>query len=786
MANSILDIKGVHVCAGRFSPGTNFNLFTAANKPQRASVIFGRNGSGKTTIASCIAEAASASSGFNYFYDNNGLPITLGGKSRVRVFDEEYIREKILIDEEGLEAIVMLGDQATATKRIKEIDDSLFKLGEISIKYAIAKDEAEKGPHSLQKLEKAAKDCAKDGGWTDRLAEIDGGRPSLTVPRWNDICNVKCETARKDLEEELESLLAQYRRVDDAGDVINRQITKIDSSAYDEARLIALLTKVLDQPELTDREKRLLELTRDGKQGLVEFAQQTFNDGDALYCPMCQQEVSPEYGKSLAESISKILNKKADEFKKHLDAAMLQPLDGQQPLPAQISQDVADAYDAAVENANIVVERANSLIAQRKANLYSVIDVGDLGLDTAISKVNAAVDAVSSDIERLNAAIRNRESLKTRLRNLNNQIANIDSRDAIAKYDSAVKKLEEAKENLRKCQEEQDQLRDERGAQEAKVRMTEIAVASINRFLSSVYFDAARFRLVPFGNVYKIESYGKPVAPKAISTGERNILALCYFFSEGGRGKFEGLEDSDPQYLVIDDPVSSFDMENRVGICSLLRERISHVLRANVESRVTVMTHDAATVAELEHILSDVKYDFESTNNYGYCLLELTGATTLQYKKTRKNQYSILLRTVYDYASSEKDLEKESYVIGNVMRRVLEGYSSFNFCMGIDSLSRDSELKNRFGELEMILSSAMYRLALNDESHMEEKVTSLNPTLAFERYSYEEKRKLARCVLVILRRLDAEHVKKQLKNAGASLREVESNLSKWEKEISGI
>lgn len=84
--------------------------------------------------------------------------------------------------------------------------------------------------------------------------------------------------------------------------------------------------------------------------------------------------------------------------------------------------------------------------------------------------------------------------------------------------------------------------------------MTEIAVASINRFLSSVYFDAARFKLVPFGDVYKIESYGKPVAPKAISTGERNILALCYFFSEGGRGKFEGLEDSDPQYLVIDDP----------------------------------------------------------------------------------------------------------------------------------------------------------------------------------------------------------------------------------------
>ena len=78
------------------------------------------------------------------------------------------------------------------------------------------------------------------------------------------------------------------------------------------------------------------------------------------------------------------------------------------------------------------------------------------------------------------------------------------------------------------------------------MRMTEIAVTSINRFLSSVYFDAARFRLVPFGDVYRIESFGKPVAPKAISTGERNILALCYFFSEGGRCSYSSVKRDSP------------------------------------------------------------------------------------------------------------------------------------------------------------------------------------------------------------------------------------------------
>lgn len=67
---------------------------------------------------------------------------------------------------------------------------------------------------------------------------------------------------------------------------------------------------------------------------------------------------------------------------------------------------------------------------------------------------------------------------------------------------------------------------------------------------------------------------------------------------------------------------------------------------------------------------------------------------------------------------------------------------------------------------------------------MQEKVSSLNSTFSFERYSYDERKALAKCVLMALHLLDAEHVKKQLANAGASVNEVESNLIKWEKEFS--
>lgn len=55
-------------------------------------------------------------------------------------------------------------------------------------------------------------------------------------------------------------------------------------------------------------------------------------------------------------------------------------------------------------------------------------------------------------------------------------------------------------------------------------------------------------------------------------------------------------------------------------------------------------------------------------------------------------------------------------------------------------LSRDPDLQERLGDQRPFLEDAMYRLALNDASHMKNRVKAFNPTNAFERYSDEEKK----------------------------------------------
>lgn len=80
-----------------------------------------------------------------------------------------------------------------------------------------------------------------------------------------------------------------------------------------------------------------------------------------------------------------------------------------------------------------------------------------------------------------------------------------------------------------------------------------------------------------------------------------------------------------------------------------------------------------------------------------------------------------------------------------------------------------------------MLSSAMYRLILNDGSHLNERVTSLDSSIAFNRYSYQEKRTMAQCIFVILNYLDKDHIAKQL--AGVSKNEIRENLSTWQRQF---
>ena len=160
------------------------------------------------------------------------------------------------------------------------------------------------------------------------------------------------------------------------------------------------------------------------------------------------------------------------------------------------------------------------------------------------------------------------------------------------------------------------------------------------------------------------------------------------------------------------------------------------------------------------------------------CIMEKWRKVTIQVKE---KEYTVLLDRAYRYAKSTQEDSDESFLIGNILRRILEGYCTFNYGIGMGEICHDEILRTRCGEAYDMLSNAMYRLILNDGSHFEERVASLDSSVTFNRYSYQEKRTMAQCVFVILNYLDKDHIAKQL--AGVSKEELRGNISKWQRQF---
>lgn len=111
--------------------------------------------------------------------------------------------------------------------------------------------------------------------------------------------------------------------------------------------------------------------------------------------------------------------------------------------------------------------------------------------------------------------------------------------------------------------------------------------------------------------------------------------------------------------IVIDDPITSFDAENKVGMLSYLKSQVQEFILENANTKFLVMTHDMMTFTSIFHIneeLSSVVKDkyanFAGTQlkNKSWILCD---SKLEEYKNNEANEYSRLYNLIYDFA---KDL----------------------------------------------------------------------------------------------------------------------------------
>ena len=116
------NLKTLTIKGGYFDEETSLDLF----KPDEPlSIVYGRNGSGKTTIARCVRQLASAQgeSGAEEeaereYEVSSEEEILDENKSQVFVFDEDFLRDQVRVENDGLNEIVMLGEQVELDNQI--------------------------------------------------------------------------------------------------------------------------------------------------------------------------------------------------------------------------------------------------------------------------------------------------------------------------------------------------------------------------------------------------------------------------------------------------------------------------------------------------------------------------------------------------------------------------------------------------------------------------------------------------------------------------------------------
>ena len=130
-------IKKLTIKGGYFDVETTLDIF---KNDEPLSIVYGRNGSGKTTIARCVRQIAESeeekekrlvkiANGEETEYEvSTEDQIADENKPQVFVFDEDFLRDKVRVEKDGLNEIVMLGEQVELDNQINQRNTELAEI----------------------------------------------------------------------------------------------------------------------------------------------------------------------------------------------------------------------------------------------------------------------------------------------------------------------------------------------------------------------------------------------------------------------------------------------------------------------------------------------------------------------------------------------------------------------------------------------------------------------------------------------------------------------------------
>lgn len=791
MATAIESMTGINISSAYFSSPAVLELFPKHPNPpksNRVALLYGKNGSGKSTIAQGFREYRDSVSprtvALTPLANSASIKITPSGKpEKFYIFDEDYILSRVKIKDSGLNAIVLFGEQVSLDEQIAKIEAQLKKNKE---KVSAQETECYRYENSNDVmspkywLSEIRNTLREADGWADIGSRIKGLKVKLAVNETEifKISSLKPEKPIDELKKDFSSLFARFSTIDANTELLPQNAFCLPDTMTVESSAISMLAKTIEKPQLTQREQKILNLF-----GLQQIADvRTFlADKENNICDKCLQSISHEYRAETLQKIDSILNREIEEFKSELMKLQISEI----PAEAFYIYSNLPSFEALcteIGTYNKSVCAHNTEVQEKFDDPFSPHSYAQsIGLTTTANSLSTAFKKLKIEIDDFNQMVNDKSKTQKSLLIINDNIAHLMIEKDFATFQAQQDAKNNADEKKQQLLAQQTMLEANKSMLDLQRKNYLIAADEINESLKYIFFSDKRLT-VELGNdqLYHLKSNGATVNPSNVSCGERNAIALCYYFAEIAKDMDAKAKYSDELLLVIDDPISSFDIENRIGILSFLRWKLEQVLEGCATTKVLLMTHDVSVIFDLEKALEEISKHCEKKSAHAeFKVFQLKNKLLLDFSHKSHNEYSQLLQMMYQYALNEND--ELDLVIGNVMRRVLEAFSSFSYKKGIVDVSLDDKVINLLPNQtsKTYYRNLMYRLVLNTESHAQESMQGAPEESFFSHLSSSEKQRTAKDILCFIYCLNKTHLLSHLPAA-------EADLDKWSATIEGL
>tara|TARA_R110002110_G_scaffold413231_3_gene640314 strand:- start:1644 stop:3794 length:2151 start_codon:yes stop_codon:yes gene_type:complete len=671
----------------------SFRQATSLVTDKKINLIYGLNGTGKSTIS-------------NFLYEPNDSAFTLCKKVPaasvpVLVYNQNFIRDNFYVADR-LQGIFSLSKEnkeaeqkiADATKKQGELEQDLReKRSERELATQVFSQEKHQ---AIEKVWSIKQTYA--GG--DRVLEyclegLRGQKDKLfahlqAIPKPGSEPKKDVQTIRQEVEAlkgddaQLQSRLAPLSF--DAHSVESDTVFGKSILGNTDSEVAALIEKLGNSDWV--------------KQGLSYLPKSV---GDKIaQCPFCQEAtISEKFIDNVRSYFDVTYEQQLDELAQLLNAYRV-AIDSLPGLSSFIDHPFAQKHNDSITNKYQLILGALQGNARKIEEKLKSPKVPTKLSDTngLIADFKSAIDQINSEVDEYNEKLKNRESALEKLRNEFWQLMRWQYDQTMARFDAdrqtANQQLKGLDEEIGKIDAELAKVRGEIAEVQKQTVNIDQAVTAINVGLIDLGIDDFSVQKHS-DNLYRVVRAGDSKdAFRSLSEGEKMMISFLYF-CELCKGKVSSEDTHTRRIAVIDDPISSLSHVFIFNVGQLIR---SVFFKGDQFSQVIVLTHSLYFFYEM----TDPNHERREKTQKLFRLSKPASGSVIQEMK-----YEEIQNDYQAYWSVVNDQSQPPALIANCMRNIVEYF--FNFV-------RKKDLNNVFQMPE--LQDAKYQAFcryINRESH---------------------------------------------------------------------